>query len=123
MIEPDEDDEEILTKGISSKTVLKTIFVVLLVILGAMFIYIGIFPDTMTNFMIGFTLIGVAMLSSQDYSKGLGWMTVVLGAAGVVASFLQMVDPASYIGVVPFFAYIIYYFVLGRKIYSLSKAV
>ena len=57
MIEPDEDDEEILNKGISSKTVLKTIFVVLLVILGAMFIYIGIFPDTLTNFMIGFTLI------------------------------------------------------------------
>ena len=57
MIEPDEDDEEILNKGISSKTVLKTIFVVLLVILGALFIYIGIFPDTMTNFMIGFTLI------------------------------------------------------------------
>ena len=57
MIEPDEDDEEILNKGISSKTILKTIFVVLLVILGAMFIYIGIFPDTITNFMIGFTLI------------------------------------------------------------------
>jgi len=57
MIEPDEDDEEILNKGISSKTVLKTLFVVLLVILGALFIYIGIFPDTMTNFIIGFTLI------------------------------------------------------------------
>jgi len=57
MIEPEEDDDEILNKGISSKTVLKTIFVVLLVILGAMFIYIGIFPDAMTNFMIGFVLI------------------------------------------------------------------
>jgi hypothetical protein len=57
MIEPDEDDEEILNKGISSKTLLKTIFVVLLVILGALFIYIGIFPDPVTNFMIGFTLI------------------------------------------------------------------
>ena len=57
MIEPDEDDEEILNKGVSSKTVFKTIFVVLMVILGAMFIYIGIFPDQMTNFMIGFVLI------------------------------------------------------------------
>ena len=57
MIEPDEDDEEILNKGISSKTVFKTILVVLLVILGAVFIYLGIFPDPMTNFMIGFTLI------------------------------------------------------------------
>ena len=57
MIEPEEEDEEILNKGISSKTVLKTLFVVFLVILGAMFIYIGVFPDQITNFMIGFTLI------------------------------------------------------------------
>jgi hypothetical protein len=57
MIEPDEDDEEILNKGVSSKTVFKTIFIVLMIILGAMFIYIGIFPEPMINFMIGFTLI------------------------------------------------------------------
>ena len=80
-------------------------------------LYVGFFVG-----MIGFTLIGVAMLSSQAYSKGLGWMTVVLGAAGVVAAFLQMVDPASYIGVVPFFGYIIFYFVLGSKVFRLSKA-
>ena len=80
-------------------------------------LYVGFFVG-----MIGFTLIGVAMLSAQAYGKGLGWMTIVLGVAGVVAAFLQMVDPASYIGVVPFFGYIIFYFVLGRKIYSLSKA-
>ena len=72
--------------------------------------------------MIGFTLIGVAMLGSQAFSKGLSWMSVVLGAAGIVAAFLQMVDPASFIGIVPFFAYIIFYFVLGTKIYRLSKA-
>ena len=72
--------------------------------------------------MIGFTLIGAAMLGSQTFSKGLSWMSVVLGAAGSVAAFLQMVDPASFIGVVPFFAYIIFYFVLGTKIYRLSKA-
>jgi hypothetical protein len=72
--------------------------------------------------MIGFTLIGMAMLSSQTFNKGLSLTTVVLGAAGVVASFLQMIDPASFIGVVPYFAYIIFYFVLGGKIYRLSKA-
>jgi hypothetical protein len=80
-------------------------------------LYVGFFVG-----MIGFTFIGVAMLNSQTYSKGLSWMTVVLGSAGVVASFFQMVDPDSFIGVVPFFGYIIFYFVLGTKLYRLSKA-
>ena len=79
-------------------------------------LYVGFFVG-----MIGFTFIGVAMLNSQTYSKGLSWVTVVLGAAGVIASFFQMVDPASFVGVVPFFGYIIFYFILGRKVYSLSK--
>jgi hypothetical protein len=80
-------------------------------------LYVGFFVG-----MIGFTLIGVAMLGSQAFSRGLSWMSVVLGAAGIVTAFLQMIDPASFIGVVPFFAYIIFYFVLGRKIYSLTMA-
>ncbi|MDJ0757519.1 MAG: hypothetical protein QNJ45_28555 [Ardenticatenaceae bacterium] len=79
-------------------------------------LYVGFFVG-----MIGFTLIGVSMLASSTFGKGLSWMIVVVGAAGVVAAFLQMVDPASVIGVVPFFAYIIFYFVLGGKIYSVSK--
>ncbi len=73
--------------------------------------------------MIGFTLIGVAILTSQIFGKAISWMSVVLGGAGVIAAILQMVDPASFIGVVPFFAYIIFYFVLGAKIYRLSKLI
>ena len=56
----EEDDDAILEKGISYKTVLKSLFVILLVFLGALIIYIGIFPgDQILNFFIGFTLICV----------------------------------------------------------------
>ncbi|MHA1805902.1 MAG: hypothetical protein ACTSU4_15410 [Promethearchaeota archaeon] len=53
----EEDEEEILKKKISFKSVLKNIVIIILIIIGALFIYLGIFPDQMTNFMVGFTLI------------------------------------------------------------------
>ena len=54
----EEDDEEILTRRVSLKTVLKSLFVILLIGLGAFIIYIGIFPgDQVLNFIIGFALI------------------------------------------------------------------
>jgi len=43
-------------------------------------------------------------------------------AAGLVAAVVQMIDPASVVGVVSFVAYIIFYFTLGWKVYSLSRA-
>jgi len=81
-------------------------------------LYVGFFVG-----MLGFTLLGVAMFGSQDFGKSLRWVSVLLGAAGLVAALLQLIDPASEIGAVSFFAYIILYFVLGKKIYRLSKAV
>jgi len=72
--------------------------------------------------MIGFALIGVSILASEKFGKGSGWLSVVLGTAGTIAAFLQMLNPASFIGVVPFFGYIIFYFVLGSKVLRLSKA-
>ncbi|MHA1726284.1 MAG: hypothetical protein ACTSYC_08215 [Promethearchaeota archaeon] len=53
----EEDEEEILKKKISFKSVLKNILIIILIIIGALFIYLGIFPDQTTNFMVGFTLI------------------------------------------------------------------
>ncbi|NHJ25323.1 MAG: hypothetical protein EAX89_12150 [Candidatus Lokiarchaeota archaeon] len=52
----EEDDEEILEKGISLKNVLKNLLLVALIIIGALFIYLG-GQDSTTNFFIGFTLI------------------------------------------------------------------
>jgi len=54
----EENEEEILTKRVSLKTVLKSLFVILLIVLGALIIYIGIFPgDQFLNYIIGFALI------------------------------------------------------------------
>jgi len=78
-------------------------------------LYVGFFVG-----MLGFTLLGVAMFGSQDFGKGLRWVSVVLGAVGLVAALLQLIDPASDIGGLSFIAYIIFYFVLGIKIYRLS---
>jgi hypothetical protein len=80
-------------------------------------LYVGFFVG-----MLGFTLLGVAMFGSPAFGKGLRWVSVVIGAAGLAAAFLQLVTPASDVGAVSFFAYIIFYFLLGIKIYRLTKS-
>ena len=80
-------------------------------------LYVGFFVG-----MLGFTLLGMAMFGSPAFGKGLRWASVLIGVVGLAAALLQLIDPASDIGALSFFAYIIFYFVLGMKIYSLSKA-
>ncbi|MFX1377391.1 MAG: hypothetical protein ACFFA0_16450 [Promethearchaeota archaeon] len=66
MIE-EEDDEEILKKGITFKSVLKNLFSIFLIILGAVFIYTGILPDEVSSFSMGFMLIclGSSLIQMQ----------------------------------------------------------
>ncbi|MFX0105580.1 MAG: hypothetical protein ACFE75_08825 [Candidatus Hodarchaeota archaeon] len=66
MIE-EEDDEEILKKRITLKSVLKNLFLILLIVLGALFIYLGIGPDQITSWSIGFMLIcfGATLIQFQ----------------------------------------------------------
>ena len=66
MIE-EEDDEDILKKGVTLKSLLKNLLLILLIIVGAVFIYTGIGPDTVTSWSIGFTLIclGATLLQIQ----------------------------------------------------------
>ncbi|MBY9002974.1 MAG: hypothetical protein KGD73_03290 [Candidatus Lokiarchaeota archaeon] len=52
----EEEEDEILNKGVSFKKVLKNVALLALIIIGALFIYMG-GTDQMTNFFIGFTLI------------------------------------------------------------------
>ena len=58
MIE-EEDDEEILKKKTTLKSILKNLLLVLLIILGALFIYLGLGPDQISSWSIGFMLICV----------------------------------------------------------------
>jgi len=66
MIE-EEDDEDILKKGITFKSVLKNLLSIFLIILGALFIYIGILPDEVSGWTIGFMLIcvGATLIQMQ----------------------------------------------------------
>jgi hypothetical protein len=79
-------------------------------------LYVGFFVVP-----IGILALGVAMLGAPAFGKGFGGVSVVLGVVGLVAAVLQMVDPSSMIGAGSFFAILIFYFVLGWKVYSLSR--
>jgi hypothetical protein len=71
---------------------------------------------------IGLTVLGVALLRAPAFGKGFGRMSVVLGVLGVVAASLLLVDPASVLGgMVGVFALIGFHFVLGWKVYRLSR--
>jgi hypothetical protein len=70
----------------------------------------------------GILFLGLGMLKAPAFGKGLGWVSVVFGVVGLAAAVLQMADPASMIGALSFFAIIIFYLVLGWKVYNLSKA-
>ena len=56
MIE-EEDDEEILKKGITLKSVLKNILLILLIVVGFLLIYMDFGIDQVTSWSIGFMLI------------------------------------------------------------------
>ena len=79
-------------------------------------LYVGFFVVP-----VGLIALGVAMLGTPAFGKGFGWVSVVLGVVGLVAAVLQMVDPSSMIGAGSYFACLIFYLVLGWKVYSLSR--
>ena len=79
-------------------------------------LYIGFFVVP-----IGIILLGAAMFVAPTFGMGFGVVSMGLGVAGLVAAMLQMVDPASMIGAATYFACVIFYLILGWKVYSLSR--
>ena len=71
---------------------------------------------------IGVIALGVAMFGAPAFGKGYGWVSVALGALGVVAAVVLLVDPASPIAAVGFFAPIAFHLALGWRVYRLSGA-
>jgi hypothetical protein len=71
---------------------------------------------------IGFIALGVAMLGAPAFGKGFGRMSVVVGAVGVVAASVLLVDPLSPSAFIGVLALIVFNLVLGWKLYSLSRA-
>jgi len=70
---------------------------------------------------LGLMALGVAMLGTPAFGKGFGVLSVLLGLVGLVAATFNMVE-SSMIGALSFFAMIIFFLVLGWKVYSLSRA-
>ena len=71
---------------------------------------------------IGLIALGVAMLRVPAFGKGFGSVSVVLGAVGVVAASVLLVDPLSPSAFVGVLALIVFHLVVGWKVYSLSRA-
>ncbi|MFX0000799.1 MAG: hypothetical protein ACFE9Q_04905 [Candidatus Hodarchaeota archaeon] len=66
MIE-EEDDEEILKKRITFKSILKNILFIILIVVGVLFIYLDFGPDQISSWSIGFILIcfGATLIQFQ----------------------------------------------------------
>jgi hypothetical protein len=79
-------------------------------------LYVGFF-----SVPIGILLLGVAMIGTPTFGQIIGWISVVLGVAGIVAAVLQMIDPAGPFGMGSYFAIVIFTLVLGIKVYSVSR--
>jgi hypothetical protein len=70
---------------------------------------------------IGILILGVGMLKSPAFGKGYGGASIALGVIGFVAALLQIADPASMFGIGSYFAFIIFFLVLGWKLFSISR--
>ena len=79
--------------------------------------YIGFFIVS-----ISLIVLGAGMIGSLAFGKGFGVVALLLGVAGLVMAILQIIDPASMIGAGSYFAQIIFYFILGWKLFNLSRA-
>jgi Domain of unknown function (DUF4386) len=70
---------------------------------------------------IGLVALGVAMLGSPAFGKGYGRACLLLGAIGVAAAAVLLVDPQSPIALVGVLALTVFHLVLGWRVYRLSR--
>jgi hypothetical protein len=71
---------------------------------------------------VGLIALRVAMLGTPTFGQGVGRMSVVLGAVGVVAASVLLIDPLSPIAFASVLTLIVFHLVLGWKVYRLSMA-
>ena len=70
---------------------------------------------------IGLIALGVGMIGTPAFGKRFGGLTVGLGAIGIVAAAVVLIDPRSPIAALGFFALVVFHLVLGWKVYALSR--
>ena len=70
---------------------------------------------------IGLMLLGIAMFKTPRFGKRFGTFTVILGAIGIVAAPIFLINPASSIVAASVIGLIVFNLVLGSKLFRLSK--
>src|ERR687890_840609 len=70
---------------------------------------------------IGVIALGVAMLGTPAFGKGVGGVSVVIGVLGIAAGVVLLIDPGSPIAIVSILSLIVFHIALGWKVYSLSR--
>jgi hypothetical protein len=70
---------------------------------------------------IGVVCLGAAMIKNPKFGKAIGWTSVVLGAAGAVASLFLLWNPGSPVAMVAMAGLILFGAVSGSKAYRLSR--
>lgn len=70
---------------------------------------------------IGVIGLGLAMLGSPAFGKGLGRVSVGLGLIGLAAAVVLLADPMSPIAVLGFFALIAFHLAVGWRLHALSR--
>ena len=71
---------------------------------------------------IGVIALGVAMLGTPAFGKGVGGVSVVIGILGVVAGIVLLVDPRSSIAIPSVLSLIVFHIAVGWTVYRLSRA-
>jgi hypothetical protein len=72
---------------------------------------------------IGIVLLGLAMQADPAFGNGPAWLSMLLGAAGLAAGTVVLMDPKSPVAALGIFALIGFHLILGWKVYRLSKVV
>lgn len=71
---------------------------------------------------LGTLILGRAMFNHFAFGKAFGWLSIVLGAAGVLAAIAVLVNPQSSLAAIGIFSLIIFHIVLGWRVFRAGKA-
>lgn len=69
---------------------------------------------------IGIVLLGLAMQADPAFGKGVAWLSMLLGTAGLAAGTVVLIDPTSRVAALGIFALIGFHLVLGWRVRGLS---
>jgi hypothetical protein len=71
----------------------------------------------------GIVLLGLAMHTDPAFGRRAAWLSMLLGATGLAAGMVVLIDPTSPMAALGIFALIGFHLILGWKVYRLSKMV